>query len=543
MSDVASLFSLSMDQHRLGNIALAAQGYAAVLAVEPERAEAWHLAGLAAHQAGRSAEGLQHLLRAIDLDASNPEFHSNLAAVWMALGQAVQAEAAADAALALVANHPAGLFRKGVALSGQGRSAAAVPYLQASLDADFSPAASLLELGMVLQSLGDFAEAIHALEVALELDADQPTVYFHLSKLVSTGDYRFSGAQLERMEQLLQRVEGEAWLAPQASRLCFALGVHWEQERQPQRALDYFDLGNRLTHDQLAKRAEFGLARRTEIVAGLEQFFTPERMASWQGWGHPSTRPIFVLGVPRSGTTLVEQVLSSHPLVGDAGELPALEEVIWEWSDCWLRTGSGRPPTRESVLQAAESYLTTLAKIDDRAPFVIDKMPDNALYVGFIRLLFPRARIVYCRRDPRDVGASCYGLLFKSDRLKYQTSTWEMIGESFRQHRQIMRHWERLYGDSLVQVFYENLTSEPELEIRRLVAALQLPWADECLRHSERQGSVRTASVAQVRRPIYRTSQQRWKRFEPRIQTLLSALGDTVAEFEAALAQSRLAGN
>lgn len=541
MSDVATLFSLAVGQHQAGNLALAAQGYAAVLAAEPERAEAWHLAGLAAHQAGRSAEGVQHLRRAIELDATNPECHSNLAAVWMALGQASEAEAAADAALKLVPNHPAGLFRKGTALSGRGQSAAALPYLQAALDADFSPAATLLELGMALQSLGDFPEAIHALEVALELDADQPTVYFHLSKLVSTGDYRFSAAQVERMEQLLARVGREAWLGPQASRLCFALGVHWEKERQYLRALDFYELGNQLTHDQLVKRTEFRLERRKEIATGLQAYFTPRQIGQWQGWGHPSCRPIFVLGVPRSGTTLVEQVLSSHPLIGDAGELSALEEVILRWADCWLRPGSGQQPTRESVREAAEAYLAKLAAIDDVSPHVIDKMPDNSLYVGFIRLLFPNARIVSCRRDPRDIGASCFGLLFKSDRLKYQTSTWELIGEGFQLHRRLMRHWEQLFAASLVEVFYENLTNDPEREIRRLVSDLKLPWADECLSHGARQTSIRTASVAQVRQPIYRSSQQRWRRFEPRIHPLLQALGDTVEEFEADLAKSRAA--
>jgi tetratricopeptide (TPR) repeat protein len=457
----------------------------------------------------------------------------------MALGQVEQAEASADAALRLVPGFPEGLFRKGVALSGRGQSAAALPFLQAALDADFSPAATLLELGMALQSLGDFSEAIHALEVALELDADQPTVYFHLSKLVATGDYSFSAEQLERMERLLQRAGNEAWLGAQASRLCFALGVHWEKNGRPMRALDYFELGNQLTHDQLAKRLEFGMDRRAKIVAGLQNYFTPQRLASWQGWGHPSTRPIFVLGVPRSGTTLVEQVLSSHPLVGDAGELAALEEVILQWADCWLRPERGLQLTRESVWNAAEQYLAKLAGSDSDSPHVIDKMPDNSLYIGFIRLLFPQARIVSCRRDPRDVGASCFGLLFKSDRLKFQTSSWELIAENFRLHRSIMRHWEQLYGNSLVEVFYENLTSEPEQEIRRLVSALQLPWAEECLRHAERQGSVRTASVAQVRQPIYRSSQQRWRRFEPRIQPLLLALGDAVPEFETALSKSR----
>ena len=540
MSDISNLLALSRSQHLAGNLKVAAQGYSAVLAADPQRAEAWHLSGLLAHQTGHSEEALNYLQRAIELDADNPEFYCNLSAISLALGAPETAEQAADVVLALEPLSPAGAFRKGVALAARGQSRQAVEFLQAALDRDYDPIATLLELGTLLQALGNFEEASHALEVSLELNPDQPSVYYQLSKMVSTGDYQFRPEQVAKLESLLQRAgQGEAVVSG-ANRICFALAIHWEKLQLPARALEYYDLGNQITQMQLAGKWGSGLPQRAARIEGLKKYFTPERLKRWEGWGHPSERPIFVLGVPRSGTTLVEQILSSHPQVGDGGELTALEEVLVRWQDCWLRPDEAGDLIQEAVWEAAEDYLQRLREVNDTAEFVVDKMPVNSQYIGFIRLLFPKARIVYCRRDPRDIGASCYSMLFNSDRLKFETSSWELIGQSFRLHRQLMRHWTTLYGPIVTEVFYELLTAQPEQAIRNLLQSLGLSWSDECLQHSKRSTSVRTASAVQVRKAIYQSSRERWRRFQPGIQPLLESLGNTIAEFEADLAIARL---
>jgi tetratricopeptide (TPR) repeat protein len=483
---------------------------------------------------------LNYLQRAIELDADNPEFYCNLSAITLALGAPETAEQAADVVLALEPLSPAGAFRKGVALAARGQSLQAVEFLQAALDRDYDPIATLLELGTLLQALGNFEEAIHALEVSLELNPDQPAVYYQLSKMVSTEDFQFRPEQVTKLESLLQRAgQGEA-LVSGANRICFALATHWEKLQLPARALEYYDLGNQITQMQLAGKWDSGLPQRAARVEGLKKYFTAARLKRWEGWGHPSERPIFVLGVPRSGTTLVEQILSSHPQVGDGGELNALEEVLMRWQACWLNPDAAGDLSRVAVWEAAEDYLQRLRKVNDTAEFVVDKMPANSQYIGFIRLLFPKARIVYCRRDPRDIGASCYGMLFNSDRLKFETSSWELIGQSFRIHRQVMRHWTTLYGPTVTEVFYELLTAQPEEAIRNLLQSLGLSWSDECLQHSKRSTSVRTASSVQVRKAIYQSSRERWRRFQPGIQPLLESLGDTIAEFEADLANARL---
>jgi tetratricopeptide (TPR) repeat protein len=543
MSDISNLLALSQAQHLAGNLKIAAQGYSAVLAADPERAEAWHLSGLLAHQTGHSEEALLYLQRAIELDAGNPEFYCNLSAITLALGAADTAEQAADVALALEPLSPTGAFRKGVALAARGQSQQAVEFLQAALDRDFDPIATLLELGTVLQAVGNFAEAIHAFEVSLELNPDQPSVYFQLSKMVSTGDYQFRTEHIAKLESLLRRAgQGEA-VASGANRICFALATHWEKLQLPARALEYYDLGNQVTKIQLAGKWNSRLQQRAVAIEGLKKYFTPERLKSWEGWGHPSERPIFVLGVPRSGTTLVEQILSSHPQVEDGGELTALEEVLVRWQECWLRPEAAGDLSREAVWEAAEDYLQRLRTVNDTAEFVVDKMPVNSQYIGFIRLLFPKARIVYCRRDPRDIGASCFSTLFNSDRLKFETSSWELIGQSFQLHREVMRHWTTLYGPTVTEVFYELLTAQPEQAIRHLLQSLGLSWSDACLQHSKRSATVKTASSVQVRKAIYQTSRERWRRFLPGIQPLLESLGSTIAEFEADLANACLASD
>ncbi|MFO0454670.1 MAG: tetratricopeptide repeat protein, partial [Planctomycetota bacterium] len=270
MSDISNLLALSQAQHLAGNLKIAAQGYSAVLAADPERAEAWHLSGLLAHQTGHSEEALLYLQRAIELDAGNPEFYCNLSAITLALGAADTAEQAADVALALEPLSPTGAFRKGVALAARGQSQQAVEFLQAALDRDFDPIATLLELGTVLQAVGNFAEAIHAFEVSLELNPDQPSVYFQLSKMVSTGDYQFRTEHIAKLESLLRRAgQGEA-VASGANRICFALATHWEKLQLPARALEYYDLGNQVTKIQLAGKWNSRLQQRAVAIEGFK---------------------------------------------------------------------------------------------------------------------------------------------------------------------------------------------------------------------------------------------------------------------------------
>lgn len=279
-----------------------------------------------------------------------------------------------------------------------------------------------------------------------------------------------------------------------------------------------------------ARRKQTGPFDREQMVQranrNIAQFSRPFLEAR-KGWGHDSRRPIFVLGMPRSGTSLVEQILSAHPDVHGCGELTDLGRVaksiqgrtgtIQRWPEA---VGALNPGTTRA---AAEDYLAgALKKHPTAAVRMVDKAPANFFYVGLIALLFPKASIIWCRRDPRDICTSIYSENFGLTQ-KYANDLGD-IGFYFRQHMRLMRHWLDVAGEQVYQCSYESLIADPEVQSRRLVEAMGLPWDERCLKFHELDRPVLTPSRWQVRSPIYRAAVGRWKRYEKHLQPLIDQL-------------------
>jgi hypothetical protein len=257
----------------------------------------------------------------------------------------------------------------------------------------------------------------------------------------------------------------------------------------------------------------------------IAEVFTPELFARLHGKGAPSALPVFIVGLPRSGTTLIEQIVSSHPAVTGAGELSALRLVI---------EASGHFPDRLSGLngdaaaqlfrQLGGEYLSRVTPLAQGRAHLIDKMPANFLYAGLIPLILPGARIIHARRDPVDTCLSCYTKLFGGE----QSFTYNQteLGEFYRRYERLMAHWRAvLPAQQFIEVDYETVVEDLEGEARRLVDFLGLPWDDACVAFHENRRVVRTASVNQVRQPIYKTSKGRWQAYAEYLGPLLDALG------------------
>jgi hypothetical protein len=230
--------------------------------------------------------------------------------------------------------------------------------------------------------------------------------------------------------------------------------------------------------------------------------------------------PIFVLGMPRSGTTLVEQILASHPQIHGGGELPVLRQVA---------DGAGHYPesvpglTGDAITAMGRQYLARIAPLSGR-PRLVDKMPANFLYVGLIRLILPNARIIHCRRHAADTCLSNYTKLFASEQL-FSYDLGE-LGSFYRAYDELMAHWRAtLPAARLIEVSYEDVVDDLAGQARRLVEWLDLPWDDACLRFHETQRVIRTASLSQVRQPIYTGSKGRWRRYSAYLAPLLTELG------------------
>jgi hypothetical protein len=313
--------------------------------------------------------------------------------------------------------------------------------------------------------------------------------------------------------------------------LHFALGKALEDRGQVKQSFRHFASGNAIRRAQLP----YDPADTDEQVARAESVFTPDFFAVRAGWGCPAPDPIFVLGMPRAGSTLIEQILASHSQVEGTMELPDIPALA-------ARVGSGDMPigklNSQEVRALGEEYLdrTRIQRKTDR-PFFIDKLPNNWMHVGLIRLILPNAKIVDARRHPL---ASCFSN-FKQHFARGQSFTYglEDVGRYYAAYVRLMAHFDRVQPGAVHRVIYERLVDDTERQIRRLLGAIGLPFEESCLRFWETERAVRTASSEQVRRPINRDGLEPWKPFEPWLEPLKVALGDVLQAYPNAPVNSR----
>ncbi|MCX7302908.1 MAG: sulfotransferase [Hyphomicrobiales bacterium] len=287
-------------------------------------------------------------------------------------------------------------------------------------------------------------------------------------------------------------------------------------------AVDYFQRG------KLAIGVGFNLASARRSFDTLISSFTPELFTAKAGIGNPSEVPVFILGMPRSGTSLAEQICASHPAVFGAGELVKLGKALrakgYGLPDDVTAVKSPEALTGEEANSIAGDYLEFLRRKSPTAARIVDKMPHNFLRIGFIALLFPNARIIHCTRDPIDTCVSCFMTTF-NDKHGYNTDL-HTLGLYYREYDRLMRHWKSVLPGRIHECSYEALVADTETETRRMIDYLGLPWDDACLRFYATQRSVATPSRWQVRQPIYGSSVKRWKNYEDKIEPLIEALGD-----------------
>jgi tetratricopeptide (TPR) repeat protein len=418
----------------------------------------------------------------------------------------------------------------------------------AAQDPNFYPAQQ--NLGAVCQNLNLWQEATDAYRRALSLNPTAVETHFSLARALavlgqvaeSSACYRALAANpsvrlraLTRLAALDPAVIDEQDLSelqraaddpatPSAMRIeaYFALGSGREQRGVDQAAFAAFEAGNRLKHGALMASAD--LATRPDaaerahdlaarfVIDRFDQAFLQRAV----GRGSPSAAPIFVIGMPRSGSTLIEQILSSHPQVQSMGENTALAALIDQRFSEAERAGNWS--------DLAEAYLASMRQRGwQGADHFVDKTLENHLRIGVIHLMFPNSVILDSVRHPVDTCLSCYRQLFtQGNETLYELG---QIGRAYARYRRVMEHWERVLPGRVIRVEHEKLVAHPEERIPWLVSVCKLDWDPACLRFYETSGSVRTASAAQVRRPLFSTSIGRWARFANQLEPLLKALG------------------
>ena len=521
---------------RLGRLTEAAEVLELAVASRPDHAPAWEQIGVIRFRSGDTAGARRAFERSLDTRPEDPGTLARLALACYRQGDIDAATRALDAACRRAPESLPVLVARATVLRGTGRLAEALETWERCVELDADSVPAWTGLASAKQASGDLAGAEQAFRRALELDPADPDAVAGLAELcewqgryqqglevltgaptsaVGPGTELVAGRLLRRQGDLLparRRLEGSIPDAdrdqPLRRQFAFSLGDVCDALGDTEAAWQWYSEGNRLTRTGFhpeAHRKWLDRMRTAVADAGVD----PSR-----GQGL-----VFIVGMPRSGTTLVEQILAAHPQVSAGGELQHLGRLVHG-----LDQGRALPLPAESIRALGERYLESVADLLGGAKILTDKMPLNYQYLGIIRAALPGARIIHCRRDPRDVAVSCFFTDFIDPALGFATRL-DWLADYLLAYEEFMDGWSGVFGQRMRELRYESLVAEPEGEVRELLAFLDLPWEPGCLRFHEQDRFAATASHAQVRQPVYRSAVGRWRAYAHHLEPLLKRMG------------------
>ncbi len=527
-----------------------------ILKRHPEQPEVLHLLALVMKDGGRLSAAVDYLERALKVRPNDPLCLNNLGNVLKEQDRVAEAVSRYQAALALDPGYLSAHYNLGVALLALSRPEQALASFQQLVEKRPDDADAWTQLGAALLDLGRDDEAMTASRRSLELQSDSADGWNGLGLIhADRGEFeealqcyrraldiepghvkaainlckirRFdSGGEPERI--LVERALAQSASAADRGDLHFALGKINDDCGRYAEAFDHY----RQANDQRAAQVRYEPGKAEAEATRLIEIFDQQFFEARSGFGEASELPVFILGMPRSGTTLVEQILAAHPKVHGAGELMELSELAAGLS---ARIGSsvGYPDCAadldsEQSRELAQDYLAKLRQRAPQATRISDKMPGNYMFLGLIALLMPRARIVFCRRHPLDVALSIYFTDFSAGH-QYSNSLAH-IAAQFRQFLRLMRHWRFTIPSPIYELGYEDLVAEPESQIRALLQFLGLDWHPRCLDFDKVKRQVHTASAWQVRQPLYARSAGRWRRYRQQLDPFMHDLEPLMIE-------------
>jgi len=518
---LCNLGAILVDQ---GNVDAALGCFRDALRLRPDFVPAHNNMGNALGIKGDAPAALEHLRAAVRLDPTACEARSNLGKILMDRGELKEALVHCQEAVRLRPDLPAARILLGNVLLMLGRLAEAEFCFNEAIRIRPDLAAAHASLAGVLEQLGDFEQTLESLREALRHD---PRHAGALARLATRLHDKLPDAERTAIEGLL----ADPGLPPDRRwPLLFGLGHVLDARGEFDRAAGLAAEANALQLADLRRRGRgYDPGGFKAFVDQLLTAFSPEFFARVRGWGLETDRPVFVFGLPRSGTTLIEQILSSHPGVFGAGELRMARETFEALPEVTGRSGTLQECLdhlgRDHVQLLARRFLDGLSALNGSAERIVDKMPENYLYLGLIVTLFPRAKLIHCRRDPRDVALSCWMTNFGQVRWACNP---DHIASRVIEYNRVMDHWRQALPARVFDVDYEAIVANLERPARDLLAWCGLEWDPACLEFHKTRRPVQSASVAQVRRPIYISSVGRWKNYERSLAPLFAKLNRNV---------------
>jgi tetratricopeptide (TPR) repeat protein len=503
----------------LGRIAEAKSCYVEALRLQPNLAMLANNMGQVLQEEGQLKEALAWYQRGIQLDANLARLHVSLAGLLEEVEQYAEAGARYETALLLDPNDADAHNGLGWVRHEEGRFEEAGECFRTALRLKPECVAAHCNLGTLSEEAGNLEGAERSFREALRHDPRHAGAWSQLATLLRG---KLPEDDLAAMSKLL--AAGEL-TEPKQALLHFGLAQVLDARAAYDEAAGHLQRANALSLKTWRRRGQaYDAAAHSRFVDQVIAAFTPAFFERVQFWGVASDRPVFIVGLPRSGTTLLEQVLASHSQVFGAGELPLARADFTALADDGNEARAFHGLSRldaARIQHLAAKHLDALRSLNESALRVVDKMPDNYLYLGLLAVLFSKAKFIHCRRDLRDVAVSCWMTNFRHVRWASDT---EDIARRFHDYQRLMVHWRRVLPARLLEVDYEETVADLEENARRLMSWCALEWEPACLAFHESKRPVRTASLTQVREPLYKRSVARWKHYEPGLGELFDKL-------------------
>lgn len=522
--------ALAAEHQNAGRLDEAQQVYKEVLRNNPTNVDALRLMGTIALLKERIYEAERLFRRAV---ANAPDFVMAQLDLGRALKEQNRLEEAIEQFRKVINLEPANIpahYLMASALSLTAQTYEAIEVYQRVLELHPKHAGAMLGLGHVLKTVGRQEEAIEAYRNCIRHLPQNGETWWSMANLKT---YRLTDEDIEQMQSMVSGSDDQDQKINEQSmiNILFALAKAFEDRGNYEQAWDYYHEGN--SRQRVLENYD---PVRTEVMNDrIVKVFNHEFLAENSGLGHSSKEPIFVVGLPRSGSTLIEQILASHSRVEGTSELPYAGLVATSLNrnraDGVNYPDAVRELGEEHFKRLGQDYLD-FAQIHrtERKPVFIDKMPNNFPAIGFLHLILPNAKIIDARRYPLDSCLSCYRQLF----ARGQTFTYDLtdIGEYFLQYERLMDHWHEVLPGRCLTVQYEDVVTDFESQVRRLLEYCELPFEEACINFHETDRPVRTASSEQVRQPVYSKSVNFWRNHEANLEELIEVLEPSLPRYQ-----------
>lgn len=485
-----------------------------VLGKSPRHVHALNLLGMIYTQENRPQQANKCFRTAIKASPQDVTAYFNLAGLHMLSADYQAAIPMLRKTLAINPEHIGALNSLAHALEMTGQYAHAKKYYNAAITAQPGHADAYANLGDLAKKLGNISEAINYYQLALKNNPQLHKTYYTLAFC-----QRFTSHD-STLQAMIDYRQQSGLTNEQKINLDYALAKAYEDLQDYDKSFAHLYSGNNLKRGLFA----YSIETELELFDKLIELFRPNLFEQFKAQGHPATTPIFIVGMPRSGTSLTEQILSSHPEVYGAGESPAMFTTI---SQHHLQRVDKLDSLADSlsakkIYAIGKDYIKSITKLAPTSRYIINKLPHNFLMIGFIKLALPNARIIHCLRNPMDTCYSMYQHNFESRHL-YAHDLVE-LGKYYNAYAKLMRHWNGVIADEMLEFHYEDLVTNQQEQTKKLLEFCNLDWHAGCLEFYNNERAVVTASAAQVREPINQTAVMRWKKYQRQLQPLFATL-------------------